>query len=109
MTYEIHDLTMDLFLRYRGQRFELSPSDSRDGNATIHVELIEVTKGRRPPGKDGRQPFTLIFHRLSGPDMKPVLQNVLHGDFHARNIFLTRVRYSPDPGETDAYYEAVFN
>ena len=109
MLHEIHDLTMDLFLRYRGQHFELSPADSRDRNGIIQAELVEVRKGRRPAGKDGRQPFSLVFRRVAGPDMKPVLQDVVHSDLHARNIFLTRIQHSLDPGDTDAYYEAVFN
>ena len=109
MIYDVHDLTMGLFLRYQGQRFHLSAADTGDGNASILVELIEIAKGRRPPGKDGKQPFSLVFRRLAGPDMKPVLQNMAHSDFEARNIFVTRVQYSSDPSDTDAYYEAVFN
>jgi hypothetical protein len=109
MVQEVCDLTMDLFLGYQGQRFELSPADSRDVSAATQVELIEIAKGSRPPGKDGRQPFSLVFRRVAGPDLRPVLQNIAHGDFQARSIFLSRIQYSLDPGDTDAYYEAVFN
>ncbi len=109
MVHEVHDLAMDLFLRYQGQQFQLSPAESSDGDAVIQADLIEITKGRRPPGEDGKQPFSLVFRSVAGPDMKPELQNVAHRDFSVRNIFFARVQYSLDPSDTSAYYEAVFN
>ena len=109
MLQEVRDVTMDLFLGYHGHHFEFSPADIRDGAETIRAELVEITGGRRPPGDDRRQPFSLIFRHVAGPGMKPVLQNMAHRDFHVQNLFLSRVQYSFEPGDTNAYYEVVFN
>ena len=71
------------------------------------MKLLSVDPGRK--FNAGRQPFSLLFLRLSGPELDPVLHLMLHDAFEQDWIYVSRVTAPLECDSREAYYEAVFN
>jgi hypothetical protein len=105
----LDDLCLDDLQPLLGHRFRIALAECSANEVGAEVELIDVVDCGRTRVMDGKQCFSAVFRLVSGPEWFSGSYRVLHEGFEIPLLYLSRIRYSLDPRDRNAYYELVFN
>ena len=105
----VEELCFEHLQPLHGQRFHVNGTDYSVTEVPTEVELIEVVERGRTRPLDGKRCFSAVFRLVSGPERLSGSYRVQHERFEIPVLYLSRISYSLDPRDRNAYYELIFN
>lgn len=102
----LEELTAGMFDALVGEVFQVEASAGSTG-----MKLIEVKRyAKTPPSRGVKrgEPFSLLFERVSGPELGRELCRLFHVNLSTDLLFLGRVMPPAGYDPRLSYYEAAF-
>ncbi len=87
--------------------FQAPPDAAGNPGAQTSMELLLVSLGKKLAIP--RHPFSLLFRRISGPELGMELHIVIHEAFEPELMHIARIAPPLDLDPAESYYEAVFS
>jgi hypothetical protein len=106
---DVEELCLEDLQPLQGHRFRISETDCGAGDDETELELVEVIDRQRTRPMDGKQCFSAVFRSVAGPERPSGTYRAKHERFEIPMLYLSRIRYSLDPKDRNAYYEMIFN